>query len=96
MNTVTISILISTASIVIAFISLLRLFSKDGKEDTQNLARIEAKLDFVGGDVKEMRDDIKILGVNQTAIGERLAKVEESSKSAHHRIDSLEGKKKEE
>lgn len=90
----TISIVIASLSLGITAISLLRLYNRDGKGATQNLTRIETKVDYIGGDIKEVRDDVKAQGVRQEDMGERLAKVEESAKSAHHRIDGLEEKNK--
>ncbi|AZV57910.1 hypothetical protein [Clostridium sp. AWRP] len=86
---VTISIVIALLSATIALISLLRVFNKDGKGVTQDFTRVETKIDYIGGDIKEVRDDVKALGLRQEDMAERLVKVEESTKSAHHRIDGL-------
>ena len=86
------SILVGFLSLAIAFISLLRLFNRDGKNSTKDFSRVETKLDFIGGDTKEIRDDVKALKIKQEDMAERLVKVEESTKSAHHRIDGMEEK----
>lgn len=91
-----ISISIAGLSTLIAFFSLLRLSHNDSKKETtdqtENRVRMETKIDNVNVNVKEMRDDIKAQGIIQSQIAERLVKVEESTKSAHHRIDGLEEK----
>lgn len=96
MDTSSISVAIAGFSLGIAALSLFRMYKKDTQEttkgQTQDLTRIETKVDYVGSDVKEMRDDIKAQGVLQSQMSERLTRVEESTKSAHHRIDALENK----
>lgn len=91
-----ISVSIAGLSVMIAFFSLSRLYKNDSKketmEQTESRVRMEAKIDNVNANVKEMRDDIKAQGVTQSIMAERLTKVEESAKSAHHRIDGLEEK----
>ena len=54
--------------------------------------RIEQKMDDIGSDVKEVRDDVKAQGKDLSRINERLATLEDKVKSAHHRIDGLEEK----
>ena len=81
---------ISGIAVIVAIISLSRLYTKDGKDNTKGLAIIEAKIDVMGGNVKDTRDDVKALGVRQQDMGERLAKVEDSTATAQHRIDGLE------
>lgn len=90
---VDIGTIITILSLLIATMSLVRLFSKDGKDTVKDFSRVETKLDVIGDDIKETRDDVKALRVRQEDMAERLVKVEESTKSAHHRIDGLEEKK---
>jgi hypothetical protein len=87
-----ISIIVALTSLFLTAISIFRLFNKDGKDATKDFSRVETKLDYIGGDIKEVRDDVKAQGVRQEDMAERLVKVEESTKSAHHRIDALEEK----
>ena len=87
-----VSILTTLISACIAFIALLRLFSHDSKNSVKDFQRVETKLDYIGGDTKEIRDDVKALKIKQEDMAERLVKVEESTKSAHHRIDNMEEK----
>lgn len=87
---INISIITSLISTCIALIALLRLFNHDGKNSIRDFQRVETKLDYIGGDTKEIRDDVKALKIKQEDMAERLVKVEESTKSAHHRIDGIE------
>ena len=87
---VNIGTIITALSLLIAGVSLLRVFSRDGKGATKDFTRVETKIDYIGGDIKDIRDDVKTVSVRQEDMAERLVKVEESTKSAHHRIDGIE------
>ena len=87
---VNIGTIITALSLLIAGVSLLRVFSRDGKGATKDFTRVETKIDYMGGDIKDIRDDVKTVSVRQEDMAERLVKVEESTKSAHHRIDGIE------
>ena len=46
----------------------------------------------MGGQITEVRDDVKAQAVQYADIDKRVTRVEESTKSAHHRIDGIEEK----
>lgn len=54
-------------------------------------ATINVKLDRIGTDVSDIKNDVKNTNANLHGLEIRVAKCEESTKSAHHRIDGLEG-----
>lgn len=60
------------------------------KEDTRCNTMLESKLDYVSKGVDDIRLDIKAQDRKTSEIVERVARVEESVKSAHHRIDGIE------
>ncbi|EOU1596836.1 hypothetical protein EHZ13_14950 [Clostridium perfringens] len=62
------------------------------KEDTVQDTVVATKLDYISKGVDDIRLDIKAQDKRISDVVERLIKVEESTKSAHHRIDSLEEK----
>lgn len=53
-------------------------------------ATINVKLDQIGGDVRDIKYDVTGVKKDFQLLNERVIKVEESAKSAHHRIDGLE------
>jgi predicted RND superfamily exporter protein len=59
------------------------------REDTRCNTRLESKLDYVSKGVDDIRLDIKAQDRKISEIVERVARVEESAKSAHHRIAEL-------
>lgn len=54
--------------------------------------KINVKLDDIGGDVKEIRYDISETKKQVAEMDKRLVIVEQSTKSAHHRLDDYLGK----
>lgn len=93
MNPEIISILIAMVG---CFVGLAGWLSKrDGKiaTDAEWKGMINTKLDLIVG----IKDDVKCLETKITEVesghGERIRAVEEVAKSAHKRLDTMEGKK---
>ena len=74
--------IIALGSLLVAFIALLAGARRDTRGEAASQAQVNAKLDSIAGGV----DDIR---VEQRAMRERLARVESSVKSAHHRLDQM-------
>ncbi|MBB6446440.1 hypothetical protein [Bacillus benzoevorans] len=62
----------------------------DTKEDAKESAELKAQLSYISKGVDDIRIDIKTNERQMVLFGERLARNEESTKSAHKRIDTLE------
>ena len=94
-----ITIFISALSVSFAIYMGLRSNRKaDDKDIADKVARdtkINIKLDDISGDVKEIRYDISETKKQVFDMDKRLIKVEESTKSAHHRLDDLVNNKEE-
>lgn len=90
MNEITsiVSLVFSGVMMLIAIITV----AKNYGNGMAGQGRIEQKVNDIGTDVKEVRDEIKTQSAFNTLITERVAKVEESAKSAHLRIDGIEEK----
>lgn len=89
-DTISIGLICTMAGAAIAFLSFIKSSKKDTQKETSNSVRVEAKLDYVAKGVDDIRLDMKDHSRQIKDISERLTRVEESSKSAHHRIDSME------
>lgn len=89
---VVISIVCSVIGAIVAVWGMTRYVRKDTQEDTASSTRLETKLDYVSKGVDDIRLDIKDQGRKIDGMNERLTRVEESAKSAHHRIDGIEEK----
>lgn len=78
--------------IVIGFLTFGRNRDKDVKNDAAKNAVIENKLDNINQGVESIRIDIKASEKRVNELSERVIRIEESSKSAHKRLDLLENK----
>lgn len=89
-----IPILCTIIGVVISFATFYIGRKKDVKQETQNdterIVRIDEKLDTIKHNVDEIRLDNKDFSKTLSQLGERVTIVEQSTKSAHHRIDNLE------
>lgn len=94
--TIEITILISTVSVAFAiYFGLKSNRRADDKDMADRVARdtkINIKLDDISGDVKEIRYDISETKKQVAEMDKRLVIVEQSTKSAHHRLDDFIGK----
>lgn len=67
-----------------------RADDKQLRDDTLSLARIEGKLDSANRGIEDMRVEVRTHGNQIAELGTRITRCEESCKSAHHRIDTIE------
>ena len=111
MDTTLITILLSVAALSFSIYSGLRghrRADREGAASEQEKATAEAvshardmttvniKLDGISGDVRDIKDEMRSFREEEKHLTERVVAVEQSVKSAHHRLDTLEGKSKEE
>lgn len=80
---------ISAAALVF---SIYATRHKETKEDTAALTAITVKLEMISDNVKEIKNDTKNVKDDLGIIRERLTITEQSVKSAHKRLDLIEGK----
>lgn len=90
MTNVTIGVLCSLLGAVVGVFTIMRLYKQDTKDEAASSTRLADRLDYISNGVDDIRIDIKTQAQKIDNIVERLARVEESTKSAHHRIDGLE------
>ena len=92
-----ITIIISAISVSFAIFFGLkntkRVDNQDIADRASNNTVINMKLDMIGEDVKETRLDMADMKKQYIDMDKRLVKVEESTKSAHHRLDNVIGNK---
>lgn len=91
--TIEVTIIISAVSVAFAIYfgqkSNRRNDYKDIEERVARETKIDVKLDDISGDVKDIKHDMLSTKTKIDEIDRRLIVVEESSKSAHHRLDGL-------
>ena len=67
---------------------------QEAKEEASYDAKLETQLDYISRGVDDIRIDLKANEKQIVALGERVTRVEDSSKQAHKRLDKVEGVKK--
>lgn len=75
---------------LIGFLTFTRNRDRDVRTDASESAVIRTKLDNINSGVESIRIDIKANEMRVSELSERVIRIEESSKSAHKRIDNLE------
>lgn len=64
--------------------------TKDIEERVKDNTRINMKLDNIASNTTEIKNEVSEMRKEINLHGDRIIKVEESVKSAHHRLDGLE------
>lgn len=97
--TTIITIVIAALSLSLStYVALRNNRKADDKDIADKVARdtrIDLKLEEISNYVKEIRDDNSEMKRQVTEMNRQLVIVEQSVKSAHHRIDRIEGKEDE-
>lgn len=88
--TIEIGVLIAILSLAISYFAYSLNKTKSIKSDGQQSAEVKAELGYIRKGVDDIRIDLKANEKQMIALGERVARVEESSKQAHKRLDNLE------
>lgn len=78
------------AAVYFASRSNTRADHDDVSKKAQMEAVLSEKLDSISGDTKEIRKEISDVKVKVNDLSERVVIVEQSTKSAHHRLDRYE------
>lgn len=89
MNGITIGVICSAVGALVGILGFIRYSKQDVKQETSNSTRVEIKLDYAITGINEIKSDIKDTRKDVAILQDRLTRVEESTKSAHHRIDGL-------
>lgn len=92
--TIEIALLISVLSVAFSIYFGLRNSkrneSKDIEERVADSTRINVKLDNISVTTTDVKNEISSMRDEMKSYNERLIKVEESAKQAHHRLDGIE------
>ena len=75
---------------ILGYLGFKRNKKKDNDDQIRHDTKIDVKLDNIAKNVDEIRLDNKDFTKTVNALGERVTAVEQSTKQAHKRIDSLE------
>lgn len=96
METVSIALVCTILGAIISYMTFQRNKTKDiradTKEEVEGITTVAQEIKYVSRGVDEIKYDLRDINKNMSDINERLIRVEESTKSAHKRLDNLEGK----
>ena len=91
--TIEISLIISAVSLGFGIYqgvsNLRRNDRQDNRAEATQITAVIVKLETIGEGVNEIKVDMRNIKNEINDIRERLTKVEESTKSAHHRLDGM-------
>ncbi|NRT90955.1 hypothetical protein [Clostridium beijerinckii] len=90
MDATTIGIICTISGAIIGYLGYKRTFIKDVKEESNSQTKLEMQLNYISRGVDDIKLDMKMQDKKINDVIERVAKVEESTKSAHHRLDNFE------
>lgn len=93
MEEISIALICSVLGAIIGIATFSRNRDKDIKKDAREDAETKAKLDYISRGVDDIKLDNKQRDREMLKMNERLTMVEASTKSAHKRIDGIEGEK---
>lgn len=97
MNTITLNDVLPYISMLIAALAFFRNTKNDNKAEIVSITTVTNKLDTIQDGIREIKADFKEQMKEQKAdileLRDRMNDVENSCKSAHKRLDSMELKK---
>lgn len=85
----------SVLAAIAAAVAIVTFFINRGKakyDEGADSGTMKGDIKYIRNSFDDLRLEVKEINRNQTALNERVARVEESAKSAHKRIDTLEEK----
>lgn len=80
----------ATISIIGGAIVIKRTLKNDIKSESNTQTELKMQLNYISRGVDDIKLDMKAQDRRINEVIERVAKLEESTKSAHHRIDTFE------
>ena len=84
--------IIALCSLAVAVVVALMAGRRDTQGTAEARAKTDAKLDSIAGGVDDIRVEQRAMRERVDGLSERVAGVESSVKSAHHRLDELDDK----
>lgn len=87
-----ISVVSVTVAVIVMVTNIRRNNSRDNRQEASNLTTLIVKLENISEGVNEIKSDMRNMKSDIQDLRDRLIRVEQSDKSAHHRIDTLEEK----
>jgi len=87
------SVLAAISGIVLGWSGRSRTIRQDTATEVRQNATLQADMEYIKRGVDDVRLEQRAQGQRFDALAERVTRVEESTKQAHHRINRLDGMK---
>lgn len=87
-----IAIIAALSGVALGWLGRARTIKHDTVTDATKEATLQADMAYLKRGIDDLRVDIKIQGQRYDTLAEKVIRMDESLKSAHKRIDRLEGK----
>ena len=91
-----ITVLVGFVATVLSIWGILSKWKKDSvnqeSQETKEQTILSTKLDYISKNIDDIKVDLRARAKENAELKERLIKVEESTKSAHKRLDEIENK----
>lgn len=84
-----IAVVAAISGIILGWSGRSRAIRQDDRQETQTVTALRSDTDYIKRGVDDIRLEQRVQGQRIDALSERVARLEESSKSAHHRIDEI-------
>ena len=88
---VEIGVVIAVGGLILSYLGYQLNAKKDMKSDIEESAIVKTELGHIRDGIDHIRIDLKSNEKQMEHLGERVTRVEESTKQAHKRIDHMEG-----
>jgi hypothetical protein len=85
-----IGVLIAIGGLLLSYLTFQFNKVKETKSESRQDAKIQAQLDYIGKGVDDIRIDLKANERQMQALSIEVARIDESNKSAHKRLEKLE------
>jgi hypothetical protein len=82
----------TVSAIIIGWTGINRAVKESVRRESSNMAVMETNISHIRNGMDEIKFELKSQGNRQQDIFVRVAQIEGSVKSAHHRLDNLEAK----
>ena len=81
--------LLGVLSPLVAVITYIKGTGKEIKTDGQDQGELKADIKYIRNGVEDIRVDMRVQDSKIDGLAERVTRVEESAKQAHHRVDEI-------
>lgn len=89
--TVIVSVTAAISSFILGWLGRSRTIRQDAATEASRDASLKTDVEYIKRGIDDVRFEQKDQGRRFDALSERVTRVEESAKQAHHRINRLEG-----